>query len=254
MEQVLLNLCINAWQAMPEGGDLYLRTENVVFGDKESAAHHVPAGRYVKLSVTDTGRGMDKVTQERIFEPFFTTRSMGHGTGLGLASVYGIVANHGGCITVQSDIGRGSTFQLFLPASSKAPVRESKEESRVLGGSETLLVVDDEQMLRRATRRLLDKLGYQVLVASGGEEALAIYRQNPEIAAVILDMIMPGMSGAETFDRLKQLNPGVRVLLTSGYAMDRQAQDILDSGCRGFVQKPYDLSTLAHKLRETIEH
>jgi two-component system cell cycle sensor histidine kinase/response regulator CckA len=254
IQQVLLNLYVNAWQAMPGGGNLDIKTENVFLNEAAVKAFSVQPGRYVKLSVADTGVGMDEETQERIFDPFFTTKEMGRGTGLGLASVYGIIKNHGGFTEVFSEKGHGSTFSIYLPASEKHPVLEKKSIGGLLRGSETVLLVDDEPMIVEVAGSLLRSLGYNVHTAVSGQEALQLYAENPErIDIVILDMIMPGMGGGETFDRLREMNPHVKVLLSSGYSIDGQASEIMGRGCRGFIQKPFKTKALSRKLREVLE-
>ncbi|MBN1547141.1 MAG: PAS domain S-box protein, partial [Syntrophaceae bacterium] len=226
IEQVLLNLFLNAWQAMPGGGDLYLETANVVFGDPEAADVDVVPGRYVVITVRDTGVGMDEWTRERIFDPFFTTKEMGRGTGLGLATVYGIVRGHNGYIKVQSERGAGTTFMIYLPASGTQLEDEKIRPSQELKkGGETVLLIDDEEVVLIVTRRMLRMLGYSVITASSGPEAIEVYRfRRDEIALVILDIIMPGMGGREVFERLKRINSHVRVILSSGYSVEGQAQ------------------------------
>ena len=249
IRQALLNLYVNAWQAMPGGGDLFVQTENVVLGAEGVKPAELPPGRYVRVSVTDTGIGMDETTAEKVFEPFFTTQAMGKGTGLGLASVYGIVKNHGGCINVQSEKGAGTTFHLYLPASDKQAFQETKQEAEMVMGEGTVLLVDDEEMVLEVGEQLLVRLGYRVLTAGGGEEALRLHQERmDEIDLVVLDMVMPGMSGGEVYDRMKETNPDTRVLLSSGYTLDGQAQEILDRGCHGFIQKPFDMRTLSNKI------
>jgi len=248
-EQVLLNLFINAWQAMPNGGDIFIRTENFTVNDKQPP-FSVKPGKYVKILVTDTGVGMDEATQQRIFEPFFTTKEMGRGTGLGLASVYGIIKNHGGYIYVESSPGRGATFSIYLPALGKELVREvSRAADEVLKGSGTVLLIDDDSIIRDVSVRVIEHLGYQVMTAGSGEEAIDVYKKNKDrIDIVLLDMIMPGMGGGETFDRLKEINPGIRVLLLSGYSIDGLATKILNRGCKGFLQKPFKITDLSKKI------
>jgi CheY-like chemotaxis protein len=255
IEQVLLNFYVNAWQAMPDGGILYLRSENVNLDENKTKPFNLLPGKYVKISVTDTGTGMDEATQKRIFDPFFTTKEMGRGTGLGLASAYGIIKNHGGIINVQSKKGEGSTFNIFLPASDKEVTHpEKKLPKPLLKGNETILLVDDEDIIIDVGRSILEALGYNVLLAKGGNEALEVYKQNPDnIALVILDLIMPDMNGGEVFDRLKAINPEIRVLLSSGYSIDGHASSIIDRGCDGFIQKPFNLNQLSLKLREIID-
>ncbi len=249
-----MNLYVNAWQAMPRGGALFLSTENIVLDDRYCRTHGIEQGAYVKVSVTDTGTGMDKETQSRVFEPFFTTKGKGVGTGLGLASAYGIIRNHGGTINVYSEVGKGTTFTLYLPASRKKPVRAEPVSKGLVAGVGTILLVDDQGIVSEVGREMLSILGYDVLVAGSGEEAIATYTDNRDrILLVILDMIMPGMSGSETFDKLKLIDPGVRVILSSGYSINDQASDILSRGCRGFIQKPFNLQDLSKKIQQSLK-
>ncbi len=256
IEQALLNLYVNAWQAMPDGGNLYLKTENVVLGAEfiNSQPYKVEHGDYIKIIVTDTGIGIDKETQTRIFEPFFTTKEMGRGTGLGLASVYGVIKNHGGCINVYSEIAQGTAFTIYLPASRKA-VKQAPQTvtPTVVTGTGTILLIDDEKMIIAVGHELLEELGYDVLTAQSGQEAIELYRQNADrIDLVIMDMIMPGMGGGETFDRLKAINSNVKVLLSSGYSINGQASEILERGCDGFIQKPFNINQLSEKIQGII--
>jgi two-component system cell cycle sensor histidine kinase/response regulator CckA len=254
IEQVLLNHYVNAWQAMPEGGDLYLQTENVILDENEAKSFDVAPGKYVKVSIADTGVGMDEATQQRVFDPFFTTKETGRSTGLGLASAYGIINNHGGMITVNSRKGKGATFCIYLPASEEKIVEEKKLPEEALAGTETVLLVDDEQMIIEVGQAILKTLGYQVLPARSGKEAIEIYQENQDkIGLVILDMIMPGTSGGETYDRLKAIDPKVKVLLSSGYSIDSEATDILKRGCDGFIQKPFTIKQFSQKIREILE-
>ena len=256
IEQALLNLYVNAWQAMPRGGDLYLKTENVILDAEfvNNKPYKVEAGDYIKITVTDTGIGIDKETQERIFEPFFTTKEMGRGTGLGLASVYGVIKNHGGYINVYSEIDQGTTFSIYLPASRKKIQKEiEKAVPTVAMGTGTILLIDDEEMIIKVGVELLQELGYEVLSARSGQEAIELYQKNADkIDLVIMDMIMPGMGGGETFDRLKKINRNIKVLLSSGYSINGQASKILERGCDGFIQKPFNLIQLSDKIHEII--
>ena len=254
IEQVFMNLYVNAWQAMPGGGDLYVQTESVTLDKDYVKPFNVTPGRYIKISVTDTGFGMDEATQQRIFDPFFTTKEMGRGTGLGLASAYGIIKNHGGFINVYSEKGEGATFNIYLPASEKEIIEEKKLVRGVLKGSETVLLVDDEDMIIDVGDQLLRKLGYEVLIARSGKEAIAIYEKNKDkIDIVILDMIMPDISGGDTFDRLKEINSDIKVLLSSGYSIKGHATEILERGCDGFIQKPFNMKDLSQKLRQILD-
>jgi len=254
IRQALLNLYVNAWQAMPAGGDLYTQTENVTVDEGYVKPYEVIPGRYVKISVTDTGIGMDEATRERIFDPFFTTREMGTGTGLGLASVYGIVKNHGGFINVYSEKGEGTIFNIYLPASEKEVVEEEKPPGEIVKGEGTILLVDDEEMITDVGELLLGKLGYHVLTAKSGQEAIDVYGKNMgDIDLVILDMIMPGMNGGETYDRLKEIDPDIKVLLSSGYSISGQAREILDRGCNGFIQKPFSMKAISQIIKENLD-
>ncbi len=254
IQQVLLNLFLNAWQAMPEGGMLSLQTENVTLDESFRRPYAVTAGDYVRISVIDTGVGMDEETRKKAFDPFFSTKQRGRGTGLGLASAYGIVKNHDGLIEIFSEKGMGATFHIYLPASKKPARKVAEPAERPAGGGETLLLVDDEKMILEVASEMLGRLGYRVLIAHGGAEALKLYEQEKDsVNLVVLDMIMPGMGGAELYDRLKTLNPGVRALLASGYSIDGKAKSILDKGCDGFIQKPFDFRSLAGKIREILD-
>ncbi len=254
LAQVLLNMYINSWQAMPGGGDLYIETQNLVLNDDDAASHSVKPGRYVKISMTDTGTGMDEITQKRVFEPFFTTKEKGKGTGLRLASAYGIIKNHGGFIDVRSEIGKGATFSVYLPAADEQKKEdEDASERKIYKGQGTILVVDDEPMNVMVMQELLQSLGYSVLCAGSGQEAMSIYMlKKGRIDLVILDMIMPGMGGSATFDGLRGLNPDLKIILSSGYSADGEARKILDRGCNGFIQKPFLLNELSQKIREII--
>jgi PAS domain S-box-containing protein len=254
IEQVILNLYVNAWQAMPSGGDLYLQSENVSFDEDHVKPLGIEPGRYVKLSITDTGVGMDEATKQRIFDPFFTTKEMGRGTGLGLASVYGIIKNHGGIIGVNSKKGEGTTFTIYMPASDKGIVEEKGVPGETLKGTETVLLVDDEDRIVDIGKKILKIMGYKVLVARSGKEAIELYKKNQAgIDIVVLDMIMPGIGGGEAYDRLKEINPHVRVLLSSGYSINGEATEILERGCNGFVQKPFSMKELSRRIREILD-
>jgi len=255
IEQVLMNLYVNAWQAMPGGGDLYIETRNVVLDKNYTSPLGITPGNFVNISVTDTGIGMDEATMERIFEPFFTTREMGRGTGLGLASAYGIIRNHGGIIDVQSEKGKGTTFDIYLPASEKKGVKAKRETSAgVVKGTETILLVDDEEMILNVGQAILESAGYEVLRAGSGKEALKIYKERGNgIDLVLLDMIMPDMNGGEVYNQIKAINPDARVLLSSGYSIDGQASGILARGCDGFIQKPFGTTELFSKIRGILD-
>jgi signal transduction histidine kinase/CheY-like chemotaxis protein len=255
IEQVLLNLYVNAAQAMPGGGHLYLQTENVTLNENYVRHLNAKKGDYVKMSVKDTGVGMDENTIKRIFDPFFTTKDRSRGTGLGLASAYGIIKNHGGIINAHSIIEQGSTFDVYLPASTRKIIQKVEANREILKGSETILLIDDEEIIIDIGEQILKRLGYRALMARSGKKAIEIYQANKnKIDIVILDMIMPDMGGGETYDRLKKINPEIKVLLSSGYSIDGQASEIMNRGCNGFIQKPFNVEQLAMKIRGILSN
>ncbi len=205
------------------------------------------------LTVTDTGVGMDPKTLERIFDPFFTTKELGKGTGLGLASVYGIIKGHGGYIDVESEKGKGTTFKIYLPGTEKRIEKTEKEPEVIQKGSETILIIDDEDMVLEVGQKFLRFMGYQVLTARNGKEAIEVYRkQREKIHLVILDLVMPKMEGGEVFERLKEISPDVKILISSGYSVDGKASQILDRGACGFIQKPFDMMQLSKSIRAIL--
>lgn len=253
MEQVMFNLFVNAAQAMPAGGNIYIETENVVLDHTEAQSHEIRAGEYIRLKVADTGKGIEKEILKKIFDPFFTAKTFGHGTGLGLAMVYGIIKNHNGAIYIQSEPHSGAVFTIYLPVTNKNVRREATVKSGIQHGNETILLIDDEPLIIDVGRDILEALGYSVLTATSGRDAIDMYRLHADaIALVIMDMIMPEMGGGVLFDRLKALNPGIKTLLCSGYSMDGQAIEIMERGCNGFIQKPFDIQRLSIKIREVI--
>jgi CheY-like chemotaxis protein len=197
---------------------------------------------------------MDENTRRRIFEPFFTTKEMGRGTGLGLASAYGIIKNHNGIIDVESKVGEGTTFTIYLPASKKMVQKEARQEGIILRGPETVLLVDDENMIIEVGAEILEALGYEVLTARSGPEALEVFKTNKgQVDIVVLDMIMPGMGGGDAYDQLREIEPNVKVLLSTGYSLRGEASEILKRGCNGFIQKPFNIKMLSQKLREILD-
>jgi two-component system, cell cycle sensor histidine kinase and response regulator CckA len=256
VDQVLMNLAVNARDAMPDGGKLIIETKNVTLGE-DYCRDHLGArpGSYVLLSVSDTGQGMDKETVQHIFEPFFTTKGPGEGTGLGLATAYGIVKQHNGYIKCYSEPGSGTTFRLYFPAllSDDQPI-ETAPRALPQGGSETILLVDDEELIRDLGSRILTKAGYKVLTASNGMEALEVFqRQADEIALVVLDLIMPEMAGKQCLEGLLSLNPSVKVIIASGYSADSHTKDALAAGAKGLVNKPYDIRQVLEVVRSILD-
>jgi two-component system cell cycle sensor histidine kinase/response regulator CckA len=249
---------VNGRDAMPNGGQLTVETRNCNLDESYAAQHpEVMPGPYVMLSVTDTGHGMDSVTQARIFEPFFTTKEQGKGTGLGLAVCYGIVKQAGGHVWVYSDPGRGTTFKVFLPHVTEEDELSLETESPELaaaGGSETVLVVEDEPLVRSLAVRALRDQGYHVLQAEDGPAALALSRNHDgEIHLLVTDVVMPGMNGRELADRLSAERPGLRVLYVSGYTDHAVVRHgVLEEGI-AFLSKPFDMSSLARTVREVLD-
>ncbi|MCP4748678.1 MAG: PAS domain S-box protein [Desulfobacteraceae bacterium] len=254
IEQVMVNFYLNAWQAMQGNGDLYLKTENAILKQMHVKAHGLPAGRYVRLSVRDTGIGMDTATRRRIFEPFFTTHEPGRGTGLGLASAFGIIKNHNGFITVQSKLGEGSTFEVYLPATDKKPEAETLPAQSVETGTETILLVDDEDYIIEVGQLMLNGLGYSIIPANGGVLAIDKFIENQDkIDLIILDMVMPDLDGEAVFHKLRKLSPGVKVLFASGNYVVEQTRALLKTGNSDFLQKPYNLRQLSTKVRTILD-
>jgi len=254
IEQVLLNLFVNGADAMSGGGDLILKTMNTTHDDMKGKLYDPKPGNYVLLTVTDTGIGMDRDIMERIFDPFFTTKEMGRGTGLGLASAYGIIKGHGGYIEVDSKKGQGATFRIYLPASGKKVQKAVKTADQLIKGTGTVLLVDDEEVILEVGKELLEGMGYRVLTAKDGKEAVEAYKKNrDEIDIVLLDMVMPNMGGGEAYDRMKEINPDIKALLSSGFSIDGEASEILERGCNGFIQKPFSMKELSGRIRNILE-
>ena len=255
IEQVLVNLYINAGHAMPKGGRLLIQTSNTTLFDIDAEPMEIKPGNYVKISVTDTGIGMDRETLKRIFEPFFTTKSKQGGSGLGLASAYGIIRNHGGAINAYSEPGQGATFNIYLPASTQKSdeAEDPENEKGPSAGSGGVLLIDDESMILETASELLRMLGYVVYRAASGQEAVSIYyEKKSRIDLVILDMIMPGISGQQVLKLLKEINPEVKVILSSGYSMQGEVQKVMESGCAAFLQKPYNFKELSNILQQVM--
>jgi PAS domain S-box-containing protein len=255
LTHVLMNLCLNARDAMPCGGYLRIDAANVTLTDDYLRTHlEARPGQYVRLSVGDTGHGMTPEVRQRMFEPFFTTKEVGKGTGLGLAMVFGMVTQHQGWIDCDSEDGRGARFDVYLPRIAReTPGRQPEAGGSAPGsGHETILLADDEEMIRRLGKRILQRFGYQVVLAEDGKEAVEIYqREHAHIDLVILDVTMPRLSGPDAYRQLQQIDPQVRVLFSSGYATDREAVGEYRQAC-GFIAKPYRVEELAAKVRTAL--
>ncbi|MEE9532564.1 MAG: transporter substrate-binding domain-containing protein [Syntrophobacteria bacterium] len=257
IEQILMNLAVNAKDAMPDGGKLIVETANVILDQDYCKIHRVAnPGSYVQLTVTDTGHGIDKMTIEHIFEPFYTTKETGKGTGLGLATVYGIVKSHNGHIVCYSEPDEGTTFKIYLPTIDSTEEARKAEEHMTApeGGSETILLVDDEEAIRSLGTQILAEFGYTVLTAADGESALQIYsKEQKKIDLVILDLIMPGMGGKLCLLELLKINLEAKVAIASGYSPDGPTREILKNGAKGFISKPYDLRQILKVVREVLD-
>ena len=257
IEQILLNLVVNARDAMPQGGKLEIETANIELG--EASAHRfvvVPPGRYVMVAVRDTGIGMDSNTQAHIFEPFFTTKEKEMGTGLGLATVYGIVKQSGGYIWVYSEPQGGTAFNIYLPSveGSAEPFQPSEAREQVLGGTETVLLVEDEEPLRALAARVLGERGYKVLESTSPEHALQIGEQYQEpIHMLLTDVVLPRMSGRRIAEQIAPIRPGMKVLYMSGYTDDAVVRHGVLEASAAFLQKPFTPAALARKVREVLD-
>lgn len=256
LEQVLMNLCLNGRDAMPNGGILGIETKGL---DISGADFSIPAdilpGKYAMLTVSDTGAGMDAATVEHLFEPFFTTKAPGKGTGLGLSTVYGVVRQHNGSVTVDSTPGKGTTFRVFLPASNALEEEDTREhEAPVRGGTETILLAEDHPGLREVTSEILSGFGYKVIAASNGTEAVRLFQENSrDIHLVLLDITMPEMDGPQAYLQLLTMNPDLRAVFTSGYTEERaRLTELLEAGAV-FLQKPYSPEALARTVRDLID-
>jgi CheY-like chemotaxis protein len=257
MEQVVTNLCINARDAMPNGGQLTIGTAKVEFDAVTVKAHaEAKPGSFVCLSVADTGCGMNESILKQVFQPFFTTKEPGKGTGLGLATVFGIVKQHRGWIEVQSEVGVGSVFHVFLPA-REAPgtVRTSSVALPFTGGQETILVVEDNESLRMLTAQWLKRLGYQVLEAANGREAVELWnQQGGNVALLLTDMVMPGgMSGLELAGQLRAMNSSLKVIISSGYSLEVARRSLVKERGVAYLAKPYEGAALATMIRQCLE-
>ena len=255
IQQVLINLCVNARDAMSAGGRLTIQSSMTVLEEDDTHGQlDAHPGWFAVLAVSDTGIGMNDAVRQRIFEPFFTTKEKGKGTGLGLAMVYGVVKNHNGFINVYSEVGNGSTFRVYLPLSGKPEVLDTDYEEEMTGGHESILVIDDEEVIREVAGEILGSYGYQVQLAADGEEGIRIYeKQQPRIELVILDMVMPRQGGRETLLKLKKIDPAVKVLFSTGYSQNEKVTEIIDLGVSGFIQKPYQVKSLLTSVRKILD-
>jgi len=254
MDQVLTNIIINAKDAMPNGGELIFNTANVYLDEEYTRKfQELKPGDYVKISIRDTGMGMPRSIKDRIFEPFFTTKGAGCGTGLGLATVYGIIKNHNGQISCTSEPGKGTTFTIYLPATEKEIIKEENEK-KIIKGEETILLVDDEEYVRDVAKRQLERLGYKAITASDGFDAVDIYKKKKKkIDLVLLDMVMPNLAGKETFRELKNINPHIKVILISGFSQNGRAAEVIKEGALAFLQKPFKLYELSKMLAGVLK-
>ncbi len=254
IDQILLNIFVNAWQAMDGGGKLSIKTGRLTLDKDFCDPYQVRPGEYVRISIVDTGPGIEAEYLPKVFDPFFSTKEKSRGTGLGLASAYGIVKNHHGIISVYSEPGHGATFNIYLPISLDAAAHETPTEKALATGEECILLVDDEEYILDVAGSMLERLGYRAVVAVGGEMALdVIAGRKDEIDLVILDLIMPGMDGGRTFDQIREMAPEMKVLLSSGYAINGQADRVLRKGCWGFIQKPFHIHELSQKIRAILD-
>ncbi len=255
INQVLTNLIINSKDAMPGGGNLVFKIKNT-FIDEQSGKWFpsLTPGHYAKISISDSGVGMTKVVKNSIFDPFFTTKGEGKGTGLGLATVYGIVKNHGGHINVYSEPDVGTTFTLYFPASEKEITKTVKKAKKTVKGNATILVIDDEEYVRDLSKSLLGNMGYKIFVAENGSKGLRIYKEKKmEIDLVLLDIIMPEMPGEEIFKKLVSYDPDIRIVLIRGFSKEEKALDMLNGGAMGFIQKPFNSGDLSETINKAIK-
>jgi CheY-like chemotaxis protein len=251
-----MNLCVNARDAMPNGGKIDVTLQNVEVDEIFTAQHPQAApGTYVLFSVGDTGLGISQDNLERIFEPFFTTKPAGAGTGLGLSTTMAIVKSHGGFIDVSSELGRGSVFKVYLPASIGAHAKEATCESAEVGkgNGELVLIVDDEHAFCEIAKATLERNGYGPVVAMNGAEAVAAYARQPQIDLVLVDMTMPVMDGVATIVALRQLNPNVRIIASSGVSSSEKGAKPMAAGADCFIAKPYTAEDLLRRVRDTLD-
>jgi two-component system, cell cycle sensor histidine kinase and response regulator CckA len=260
LEQVFVNILLNASQAMPEQGEIFVTTQNIEIEENHEYPFDVSPGQYIKVTIKDTGIGMDHETQRKVFDPFFSTKGCDDhkGRGLGLSTVYGIIKNHDGFILVESDKGSGSKFQICLPASANTAMQEIIEGSdnieQMQKGSGTILLVDDETEIINIGKNFLEKLGYTPLVARNGIEAVEIFKlYKDEISLIVLDLIMPEMNGNQAFTKIRKIQKDARILISTGYAVDDKIEDLLKQGCQGFIRKPFSLHEFSYALKKVLD-
>ncbi|MCK5862597.1 MAG: response regulator, partial [Candidatus Hydrogenedentes bacterium] len=257
VEQVLMNLCVNARDAMPDGGTITIKTKNVqidkVFSKEQD--ENIPPGCYICLSTSDTGCGMHEKTCKNIFDPFFTTKEVGKGTGLGLATVYGIVKQHEGFIQVQSEVDKGTTFSIYLPRVDRTAARVIVEEKKIVpSGTETILIAEDDRMVCRLSETVLKRSGYTVLTAADGKEAWELFQKHADdISLILLDVIMPKLSGLAVFERVREVHPDILVLFSSGYSIDTVHAGVVFNDRTQMIQKPYHPDALLRKVRQVLD-
>ncbi len=256
LQNVFINLAVNARDAMPEGGTLTFSSETVYIDDKYNKTHplKLSSGTYIMISITDTGTGMDENVRKRIFDPFFTTKDAGKGTGMGLASSYGTMKKHNGSIEVYSEPGKGTTFKVYLPLSDDKDTSIAEKTGEILmKGSGSVLLIDDEEVMREVGSEMLSDLGYSVTTCNDGQEGVEYYRQHyKEVDYVILDIMMPNLDGYSCFQELKEINPDVSVIIASGYTIDGLASDLINEGARAFIQKPFDTIRLSKAIEKSL--
>ncbi|MEN8209882.1 MAG: ATP-binding protein, partial [Candidatus Fermentibacteria bacterium] len=256
MEQVLMNLCINSRDAMPEGGSITIETENVLITEEYSRTHPVNLqGHFVLVSITDTGCGMSEETCSKIFEPYFTTKGIGMGSGLGLITAFGIIDQHNGFITVKSELGKGSTFKIYLPVAEQCNEKAGTSiNSKAAGGTETILLAEDDEAVQRFTIQVLEGYGYTVLPTEDGPKALNILKNHaPDISLAMLAIALPGMGGRDIYDEIQKINPDIRVILTSGYSHNGiHTRTVLNEEIHS-ICKPYSPDTLLRMVRAVLD-